>query len=44
LTDDATATFVWTDQSASAHDATTDDWNHGYLVKNLPTDTQTLTY
>ncbi len=44
LTDDATATFVWTDQSASAHDATTDDWNHGYLVKNLPTDTQVLTY
>lgn len=44
LTDDATATFVWTDQSASAHDATTDDWNHGYLVKNLPTDTQTMTY
>jgi hypothetical protein len=44
LTDDAASTFVWTDQSASAHDATTNDWNHGYLVKNLPTDTQVLTY
>ncbi len=44
LTDDAASTFVWTDQSASSHDATTNDWNHGYLVKNLPTDTQVLTY
>lgn len=43
LTDDATATFVWTDQSIASHSASTDDWNHGYLVKNLPTDTQTLT-
>jgi hypothetical protein len=44
LTDDATATFVWTDQSLVSHSETTEDWNHGYLVKNLPTDTQTLTY
>lgn len=44
LTDDATATFVWTDQSASGHSASTNDWNHGYLVDNLPTDTQVLTY
>lgn len=44
LTDDATATFVWTDQSAASHSVSTDDWNHGYLIKNLPTDTQVLTY
>jgi hypothetical protein len=44
LTDDATATFVWTDQSIVSHSETTDDWNHGYLVKNLPTDTQSLSY
>ncbi|MFZ5391044.1 MAG: beta strand repeat-containing protein [Patescibacteria group bacterium] len=37
------ASFVWTDQSASSHSATTLDWNNGYLVKNLPTNTQTLT-
>ncbi len=42
LTDDATASFVWTDTSAAGHSASTDDWNHGYLVKNLPTDSQTL--
>ena len=44
LTDDASSTFVWTDQSASSHDATTNDWNHDYLVDNLPTDTQVLSY
>lgn len=44
LTDDSTASFVWTDQSASGHGTSTDDWNHGYLVKNLPTDTQVLSY
>lgn len=43
LTDDATATFVWTDTSAASHSESTNDWNHGYLVKNLPTDSQTLT-
>lgn len=37
------ATFVWTDTSAASHDETTLDWNNGFLVKNLPTDTQTLT-
>jgi hypothetical protein len=42
ITDDATASFVWTDVSAASHSASTDDWNHGYLVKNLPTDSQTL--
>ena len=39
-----TATFVWTDTSASGHSASTLDWNNAYLVKNLPTDTQVLTY
>ncbi len=39
-----TSSFTWTDTSASGHDATTLDWSNGYLVKNLPTDTQTLTY
>jgi len=38
-----TASFVWTDQSAASHSETTLDWNNGYLVKNLPTDSQTLT-
>ncbi len=37
------ASFVWSDQSASAHTESTLDWNNGYLVKNLPTDSQTLT-
>jgi hypothetical protein len=40
----AAATFVWTDTSASSHSATTTDWNNAYLVKNLPTDTQTLIF
>ncbi|MCX6747542.1 MAG: hypothetical protein NTW98_01165 [Candidatus Nomurabacteria bacterium] len=39
-----TSSFTWTDTSASGHDATTLDWSNGYLVKNLPTDTQTLIY
>ncbi|MDQ3076317.1 MAG: peptidoglycan-binding protein [bacterium] len=39
-----TATFVWTDQSAASHSTTTTDWSNSYLVKNLPTDTQVLTY
>lgn len=39
-----TATFVWTDTSASGHSASTLDWNNAYLVKNLPTDTQVLSY
>jgi len=36
------ASFVWTDQSASSHGTGTSDWNNEYLVKNLPTDSQTL--
>ena len=40
------ATFVWTDQSVSPHDAvaTSADWNNNYLVRNVPTDTQRLAY
>ncbi|MEN9582159.1 MAG: trimeric autotransporter adhesin [Candidatus Parcubacteria bacterium] len=38
----AQATFIWTDTSAVSHDATTLDWNNALLVKNLPTDTQTM--
>jgi hypothetical protein len=39
------ATFVWSDEASTnpAHDLTTSDWNNDYLVKNLPTDSQTLT-
>ncbi len=39
-----TATLVWSDLSASGHSTSTTDWVNSYLVKNLPTDTQTLTY
>lgn len=35
--------FVWSDMSAQSHSLTTADWNADYLVKNLPTDSQTLT-
>lgn len=36
------ATFVWSDVSAQSHSLTTTDWNNDTLVKNLPTDSQTL--
>ncbi len=36
------ATFVWSDLSAQSHDLTTSDWNNDYLVKNLPSDGQSL--
>lgn len=39
-----TSSFSWTDRSATSHSATTLDWNNDNLVKNLPTDTQTLIY
>lgn len=39
-----TATFVWTDVSATSHSESTLDWNNGLYVKNLPTSTQTLTF
>ncbi len=38
-----TASFVWSDESLLGHALTTADWNNDYLVKNLPTDSQTLT-
>ena len=38
-----TATFVWSDESVVGHSDTTNDWMGDWLVKNLPTDTQTLT-
>ena len=34
--------FVWSDMSAQGHSTATADWTNGYLVKNLPTDTQSL--
>ncbi len=36
------ATLVWSDLSAQSHSFTTSDWNNDNLVKNLPTDSQTL--
>ncbi|MBI4093231.1 MAG: peptidoglycan-binding protein, partial [Candidatus Kerfeldbacteria bacterium] len=36
-------TFIWSDESSVAHDDTTADWMGDWLVKNIPTDTQTLT-
>ncbi len=38
-----TATFAWSDQGVASHSETSLDWNNGYLVKNLPTNSQTLT-
>jgi peptidoglycan hydrolase-like protein with peptidoglycan-binding domain len=37
-----TASFVWSDVSAAGHSTATTDWNNGFLIKNLPTDSQTL--
>lgn len=37
-----TASFVWTDMSAQSHAVGTLDWNNAYLVKTLPTSSQTL--
>lgn len=38
----ANSSFVWSDQSASGHSDTTTDWTGDFLVRNLPTDTWTL--
>ena len=38
-----TASFVWSDESAQSHTIFTHDWANDYLVKNLPTDSQSLT-
>ncbi len=37
------SSFVWSDESVVGHSDTTTDWMDNYLVKNLPTDSQTLT-
>lgn len=37
-----TPSFVWSDRSALSHDTTTADWFNDYKVRNLPTDSQTL--
>ena len=37
-----TASFVWSDLSAQSHSIVTSDWATDYLVKNLSTDSQTL--
>jgi hypothetical protein len=37
-----TETFAWSDESASNHATTTSDWFGDFLVKNIPTDAQTL--
>ena len=38
-----TPTFVWSDESVLGHGAATADWIGDWLVRNLPTDSQTLT-
>ena len=38
-----TNAFIWSDESLIGHSETTADWMGDYLVKNLPTDSQTLT-
>jgi hypothetical protein len=38
------ASFVWSDQSLVSHSASTTDWNNDYLLRNLPTDAQSLLY
>jgi hypothetical protein len=38
----STASFIWSDQSASGHSVITTDWATDFLVRNLPTDSQTL--
>lgn len=36
------ASFIWSDESVIPHSNTSADWNDDYLVKNLPTDSQTI--
>ena len=40
------ATFVWSDQAGDSttptHSAATLDWDNEFLIKNIPTDSQTL--
>ena len=37
-----TATLVWSDESSQPHSLLTQDWNNDYLVKTLPTTSQTM--
>ena len=37
------SSFVWSDESETPHSATTATWSGDFLVKNIPTDSQTLT-
>lgn len=39
----AAGSFIWSDESVIGHSDTTPDWTNDFLVKNLPTDSQTLT-
>jgi hypothetical protein len=39
----ATNAFIWSDESVIGHSFTTADWMGDYLVKNLPTDSETMT-
>lgn len=34
--------FVWSDNSATSHDLTTEDWTNGYQIKNLPFSGKTI--
>lgn len=38
-----TETFIWSDQYLASHDTTTADWYGDWLVRNIPTDGQTMT-
>ncbi len=37
------STFVWSDESEVPHSASSATWNGDYFIKNIPTDSQTLT-
>jgi hypothetical protein len=39
----AASNLVWSDLSVTPHSAATSDWFNDYLVKNIPTDSQTVT-
>jgi peptidoglycan hydrolase-like protein with peptidoglycan-binding domain len=36
--------FIWSDVSADSHATTTADWTNDFLIRQLPTDSQTLTF
>jgi hypothetical protein len=38
-----TPTFIWSDESITPHAASASSWNDDYLIKNIPTDSLTLT-